>query len=123
MEQITHMAEQPTQHPAPPSLETILYRLGSVEMHLGALAEKLDEMNERQLKETKCSAPNACVGLSARIAVLEESAKDLFVRVGALERAQEYSRGFGRGMIFAVGALGGIVGAFGGLILKKVFGP
>ena len=105
-----------------PSLETIIYRLGSVEMHLGSLTEKLEELSRGLLSQAKCTSPKACIGMSARLAILEKHTEDLFNRVGALERANEYSRGFGRGMIFAVGALGGVVGAFGGLILRKVFG-
>lgn len=118
-----HMSD-PINHPtqAPSSLETVIYRLGSVEMHLGALSEKLDAMNSRMLQEVKCPQPGACVSLLTRVGALEDQAKELFLRIGALERAQEYSRGFGRGMIFAVGALGGVLGAFGGLLLRKVFG-
>ena len=105
-----------------PNVDTIIYRLGAMEVQLSSLAEKLDEVCKGFLSEKKCSAPNACVGLGVRLSNIEDCVKDLYIRVGALERANEYNRGFGRGMIFAVGAFGGIIGAFGGLLLRKVFG-
>lgn len=111
------------------SLETVLYRLGALEMNIGTLAEKLDEISKFLMSQEKCSSPNACVGLTVKqeeilrsVDSLRKEVESLDERVTELEKQDEYRRGVGKGLMLAVGALGGLAGAIASFIANRLFG-
>lgn len=102
------------------SNETIMYRLGVLEMSVGTLSEKLDTLTKPLIE--LCAQQRFQVeegekrerAQAEKIAALEE-------RIAELERTWAYNRGVGKGLMLAVGALGGLVGAVASFLIERVF--
>lgn len=115
--------------PQQQSLETVIYRLGALEMNIGNLAEKLDQISTFLMQQERCTTPNACAVLTTKqdeilrsIDGLRGEAKELEARVSVLERTDEYRKGVGKGLMLAIGALGGLAGAIVSFVAQKLFG-
>ena len=115
--------------PQPQSLETVIYRLGAMEMNIGNLAEKIDGISKFLMQQERCSTPNACIPLKLKqeetlraIDELRAEVRDLEARVSASEKTDEYRKGVGKGLMLAIGALGGLAGAVVSFIAQKLFG-
>ena len=89
------------------SNETIMYRLGVLEMSVGTLSEKLDALT-KPLIELCAQQPQS------KIAEFEK-------RIAELERTGAYNRGVGKGLMLAVGAIGGLVGASASFVIERLF--
>lgn len=111
-----------------PTLETIEFRLGQTEMHLGRLDEKIDKVSvdiaalaTLMAKMPQCPKPGLCVVLEEKIKMDEKEKLELKARLSALEHKVSYSEGFGKGMIWVATVTSGTFGALLVFVLTRIF--
>lgn len=110
------------------TLETIEFRIGQTEMHLGRLDEKVDRVTEKLdmlstllAKTPQCPEPGLCVVLEEKIKMDEREKSELKMRLASLEAKVSYSEGFSRGMIWVATITSGSFGAFLVFLLTRIF--
>ena len=104
----------------PQTNETIMYRLGVLEMSVGTLSEKLDTLTKPLIE--LCTQQRFQIDeAEKRERAQTEKIEVLESRVAELERAVAYNRGVGKGLMLAVGAIGGLVGSIVSFLIERVF--
>ena len=104
----------------PQTNETIMYRLGVLERSVGTLSEKLDTLTKPLIE--LCTQQRFQIEEAVkRERAQTEKIEALESRVADIERAVAYNRGVGKGLMLAVGALGGLVGSIVSFLIERVF--
>lgn len=102
-------------------IRLIAYKLSQLEMHLGRLDEKLEELMKIVMSTPKCPKPGLCVALEERVKLDEKSKDEVFKRLNEIERKVSYADGVGRGALILVSLLSSLATGLVMFVVSRLF--